>query len=175
MSESDAQAPSRDEAIARIVELLDEADTAMLTTADADGRLLGRPMAYVPGAFDGVLWLFADEAAPEAFDIATRPSVNASFSIPSRGDWVSLSGIAQVVHDDAQAQSLWDDRLEAWFVDGLATSGLVLIRVEVDFAEYWQGPGAAQTLLGSLRAALTRSADDPLLDTEHGSVKLSAR
>lgn len=172
MSEPDGQAPSREESIARIVELLDEADTAMLTTADSDARLVSRPMAYVPGAFDGDLWLFADEASPEALDVLARPLVNASFSVPARGDWVSLSGTARIVRDDAQARALWDDRLEAWFVDGLATPGLVLLGIDVDLAEYWEGPGAAQSLLGSLRAALTRSADDPLLDTEHRSVQL---
>lgn len=172
MTESEAHALTRDEAIARLVELLDETDTTMLTTIDSDGRLVSRPMAFVPGAFDGVLWLFADEASAEVMDIAARSSVNAAFSIPSRGDWVSLSGTAQVLRDDAKARSLWDDRLEAWFVDGLATPGLVLISVDVDLGEYWEGPGSAQSLLGSLRAALTRSADDPLLDTEHRSIEL---
>ncbi|MCU1690153.1 MAG: Pyridoxamine 5-phosphate oxidase like, partial [Jatrophihabitantaceae bacterium] len=52
MTESEAHALTRDEAIARLVELLDETDTTMLTTIDSDGRLVSRPMAYVPGAFD---------------------------------------------------------------------------------------------------------------------------
>lgn len=172
MSESDATAPSREEAITRIVDILDEADTTMLTTTQASGHLVARPMAYVSGAFDGHLWLFADEASPEVRDIAAQPAVNAAFSIPSRGDWVSLSGTAAIVHDDARARSLWDDRLEAWFVDGLSTAGLVLISVDIELAEYWDGPGPAQSLLGSLRAALTRSADDRLLDTEHRSIEL---
>jgi general stress protein 26 len=172
LSESAAASSSRDAAIARVVELLSEADTAMLTTIDGNGRLVSRPMAYVPGAFDGTLWLFADESSPEAQDIAAQPHVNASFAIPARGDWVSLSGAASVVRDDLKAAELWDDRLEAWFVDGLATAGLVLLSIDVDRAESWDGPGSAQTLLGSLRAALTRSADDPLLDTEHHSAEL---
>lgn len=172
MSEPAAQSPSREAAIARIAELLGEADTTMLTTVDDAGRLVARPMAYVAGAFDGLLWLFADEASPEAQHIAARPSVNATFAIPSRGDWISLSGAAQVVQDEAKAAALWDERLEAWFVDGLATPGLALLRVDVELAESWDGPGSAQSLLGSLRAALTRSADDPLLDTEHQSVEL---
>lgn len=172
MSEPEPQAPQREDAIARIVALLDEADTTMLTTVQADGRLVARPMAFVPGAFDGVLWLFADEASPEVLDISARPSVNATFSMPSRGDWVSLSGDAHIVRDDDRARSLWDDRLESWFVDGVATAGLVLISVDVELAEYWDGPGPAQSLVGSLRAALTRSADDRLLDIEHRSIEL---
>lgn len=172
MSVPDQSAPSRDEAITRIADLLAEAETAMLTSVDDAGRLISRPMAYVPGAFDGALWLFTDEASAEARDLAARPAANASFSIPARGDWVSLAGEASIVRDDAVAGALWTDRLLTWFVDGLATPGLVLIRIDVEQAEYWDGPGSAQSLLGSLRAALTRSADDPLLDTEHRSVEL---
>ncbi len=167
-------APHGDRAAAleRVAQLLDGADTAMLTTVDADGDLAARPMALVPRAFDGRLHLFTDEASHEAADIAARPRVGVTVDLSARGDWIALAGEARIVRDDAQARALWDDRLNPWFVDGPDTAGIVLVQVELSRAEYWEGPGAAQTLFGSLRAALTRSADDPLLDVEHAAIDL---
>jgi general stress protein 26 len=175
MSESatPAQGQNHAAALERITHLLSDADTAMLTTVADDGLLDSRPMAFTPGAFDGDLWLFADESSIEAADIAVRSSVNVSFSVPARGDFLSFAGDASLVRDPARARDLWDERLDAWFVDGAETQGLVLIRVDVRRAEYWKGPGTGVlSLFGSVRAALTRSADDPLLDTEHGHIEL---
>lgn len=170
---ADSHAGDQAVALERIARLLRDADTAMLTTVSEDGLLDSRPMAITPGSFDGDLWLFADESSVEAADIAARPQVNVSFSMPSRGDFLSFAGDATLVRDPDRARDLWDERLAAWFIDGIDTPGLLLIRVDVRRAEYWDGPGTGVLpLIGSVRAALTRSADDPLLDTEHGEIQL---
>jgi general stress protein 26 len=62
-------------------QLVGEAETLMLTTVDGEGRVTSRPMAFVPGAFDGGLWLFTDEASPEALGVQAHPQVSAAFAV----------------------------------------------------------------------------------------------
>jgi general stress protein 26 len=159
--------------IEKVAELVKDARIAMLTTVDADGKLVSRPMGLQEVAFDGDLWFFADEASHEVAEIKAHPAVNVSFSNPSHNEWTSVAGNGEIVKDRAKAEELWNPLLNAWFVDGLDTPGLVLIKVHADTAEYWDGPGSkVLTLIGMIRQAITRSTDDKLLDSEHETVQL---
>jgi general stress protein 26 len=63
------------------------------------------------------------------------------------------------VHDRAKAEELWSPVLKAWFPDGLDTSGLTLIKVHAESAEYWDAPhGKVVTLIQyAASAALHRT------------------
>ncbi|MDG6107012.1 pyridoxamine 5'-phosphate oxidase family protein [Dactylosporangium aurantiacum] len=68
---------------------------------------------------------------------------------------MSVAGAADVVHDRAKAEQLWNPFLKGWFPDGLDTPGLTLIRVHAESAEYWDAPnGRAVTLIRYLAAAV---------------------
>ncbi len=146
--------------VQHIAELLDRAQISMLTTMTESGKHVSRPMALQEMEFDGDLWFFCYDDSAKARQIAQHPEVNVSFSNDKHSEWTSLSGQAEVVHDDAKAEHLWSKPLKAWFPDGLETSGIALIKVRVDSAEYWESPASkVRQLIGMARAASTGDPD----------------
>jgi general stress protein 26 len=150
----------RDEAVAKIADLVSDARIGMLTTMTSDGAHVSRPMGLQQVEFDGDLWFFAYDDSDKVAEISAEPSVNVSFSDTKASSWTSVSGTAEIIHDHAKAEELWNPMLQAWFADGLDTPGLTLIKVHADSAEYWDGPSSKVVrLLGMARAAITHDPD----------------
>jgi general stress protein 26 len=144
---------------AKVIELVDRAQSAMLTTMTSDGKHVSRPMAVQEAEFDGDLWFFTYDDSDKARQIAANPQVNVALSNDRKSEWTSIAGTATVVHDRAMAEKLWVKPLEAWFPDGLDTPGLALIKVSGDTAEYWDAATSkVRQLLGMVRAV---GKDDP--------------
>jgi general stress protein 26 len=151
---------TRDDAVAKIAELVSDARIGMLTTMTSTGAHVSRPMGLQQVEFDGDLWFFAYEDSAKVAEITATPSVNVAFSDTKASSWTSVSGRAEIVHDHAKAEELWNPMLAAWFPHGLETPGLTLIKVHADSAEYWDGPSSkAARLVGIARAAITHNPD----------------
>ncbi len=151
---------SNDENSQHVVDLVKDARICMLTTCDADGTLVSRPMGLQETEFDGDLWFFADDGSHKAMEIGANPAVNVSFADSKGSSWTSISGSAQIVRDRQKTADLWSAPLKAWFPDGPETPGLILIKVHADSAEYWEGPGSKVVqLLGMARAAVSKDPD----------------
>jgi general stress protein 26 len=143
----------------RLAELIGEARIAMLTTAEPDGALRSRPLVTLQMDAQGCLWFFTRITSPKALEIASHREVNLSYSDPDRQDYVSVSGLAEFVRDRAQMRALWSASLEPWFPAGLDDPELVLLRVQVRQAEYWDAPQSkVQRLYGLAKAVATRDA-----------------
>lgn len=54
---------------------------------------------------------------------------------------------------------MWAKPLETWFPDGLKTSGLALIKVHADTAEYWDAATSTAKQVLGMKRAIQR--DDP--------------
>ncbi|NAZ87701.1 pyridoxamine 5'-phosphate oxidase family protein [Kineococcus sp. T90] len=134
--------------VQKVAEIIEDIKTCMLTTSTDDGRLVSRPMAVQQVRFDGDLWFATDGDASKVEQIRHGAHVNAAFA--SRDAWLSLAGTAEVVHDAAKAEELWNTALDAWFPDGPRTPGLALIKVHAQSAEYWDTPGGVVTSLIAL-------------------------
>jgi general stress protein 26 len=144
---------------AKVAELVDRAQSAMLTTMTADGDHVSRPMAVQETEFDGDLWFFAYDDSDKARQIALNPKVNVSISNDKKSEWTSIAGTAEIVHDRTKAEQLWSKPLETWFPDGLETSGLALIKVHAETAEYWDAANSKVKQLLGMRKAMKE--DDP--------------
>ena len=141
--------------VAKVAELVKEAGrVAMLTTRAPDGTVMSRPMALQEVAFDGDLWFFARRDSRKVTQIAADPQVNVAIS--SADTWVSVTGTARVVTDDARKNELWNGGVEAWFPDGPDSADIILLHVEGDSAEYWDTPGGrVATALSFVKAKAT--------------------
>lgn len=143
-----------DQAREKVRELVKDTRIAMLTTVDASGRLVSRPMGVQDVELDGDLWFFADETSAKVGEIAHDARVNVSFS--SGSSWLSVSGTASVVRDRERIHELWNAVAGAWFPEGPETPSVVLVRVEADSAEYWDSPGGRlATAISLAKAKLT--------------------
>lgn len=156
---TDHDGPTTLEALTKLGELLRQHHLAMLTTVDASGALVSRPMGVQDVEFDGDLWFFTTLDSHKVAEIQAGSSANASFAGSS--SWVSVSGTAEVVQDQAKIDELWSSTAEAWFPDGPSTPQLCLVRLRAHSAEYWDSPGGRlATAVSLIKAKVTGQAYD---------------
>lgn len=148
----------------RLVELLNDMPIAMFTTFGPDGPRTV-PMARQEVEPDAEMWFISARDTEHTRALTTEPRVALSFS--SRDSWVALSGTAQVVDDDAKLKELWNTFAEAWLPGGPEDPNAVLIRVDVDRAEYWDTPGGK---IASLVSFVKTKLTGDTYDAEHETV-----
>src|SRR5688572_22459546 len=135
--DNDARA---NEDVRKLGELIDGIEVAMLTTRDADGRLFSRPLQTRRVEFDGDLIFFTTANSPKIEQVERDPRVNLTYANPDSQTYVSITGTAFVVRDRAEIESLWSAADRAFF-EGKDDPNLVLLKVRVEAAEYWDSPG----------------------------------
>lgn len=142
--------------IAKLAELIEGIQFAMLTTIDEEGMLRSRPMTTQQTTFDGDLWFFTCGTSPKAYEIATERRVNVSFAAPEDHRYVSISGIARIVRDRAKMEELWNPAYKAWFPKGLDDPDIALLKIDAEKAEYWDSPSSTMVqIFGFVKALAT--------------------
>ena len=165
---------NRAESLRKLGELLKGIRVAMLVTRSGDGTFRARPMAAQEAEFDGTLWFFSAHHSSKVTDLAQSPEVGLVYEDPTGHRYVSLSGRAEVVRDAEKARQMWNPLYREWFPRGLEDPELVLLKVEVSRAEYWDSPGMLGTV-GRIFAGFSgeppsAAADDA--EKMHGTVRL---
>lgn len=126
---------------------------AMLTTENEEGFLHSRPMGTLDASESGALWFFTGRSTLKAREIERHARVNLSYIGGDKETFVSIAGEARLVEDAAKAKAMWNPLMKAWFPQGLDDPDLVLMRVDVDEAEYWDtGSRKMQTLIRFAKA-----------------------
>jgi general stress protein 26 len=144
----------------KVADLVSEIKFAMLTTEEADGTLRSRPMATMQMDANGDLWFFTALSSPKVEEAEHHHQVNLSYMDIGRQDYVSISGIGQFVRDKDRMAQLWSPWIKPWFPEGLDDPNLVLLKVSITQAEYWDAPGgAAKRLYGLAKGIATGNTD----------------
>ena len=124
-------------------DMVENIETAMMTTRRADGHLQSRAMANQKRADGADLWFVAREASAKLADLAHDPHVNLSYYKDSNREWVSVSGIATISRDRGKIRELYAPDWKVWFAEeGDALHGtaddprMVLIGVTVHAAVF---------------------------------------
>ena len=152
-------------------DLVADISVAMLTTIDRHGRLSSRPMTTQQRPFDGFLWFLTDRRTHTVEDLTLHPQVNVSFTHSEDQRYVSCSGEASLVEDRALVREFWQAPFAVWFPQGPDDSDLVLLRVRVDAADYWDTPSSWPGRL--LAFAKTMATGDKSAHGARGHVDLS--
>lgn len=163
MSKKDDDLP--EEPAAKFRALVERIQVAMVTTVETDGSLRARPMAAMLLPEDpGHVYFLTGLSSHKTEEVARDPRVNLTFA--SGGDYVSVSGTADLTRDKALIGRLWSEAHRSWFPKGTEDPEICVFRVLIDYAEYWDPPPAALNLAyGWTKAMLTgRSADGDLGD-----------
>ncbi|GAW48438.1 MULTISPECIES: pyridoxamine 5'-phosphate oxidase family protein [unclassified Nocardioides] len=148
----------------KLVDLVDDMPLAMLTTFGADG-VRSVPMARQEVEPTAEMWFIAARDSAHVRAIQENPAVALTFS--SRDAWVSVTGSAAVVDDDAKLEELWNTFAEAWLPGGPEDPNVVLREVDVERGEYWDTPGGkAASIVSLVKSKLT---GEPY-EAEHGQV-----
>jgi len=82
---------------AKVADLASDIKFAMLTTVDADGELVSRPMAHQEVEADGDVWFFSSRDSRKVEHVQANPHV--AVTLASTSSWVSINGSAAVVED----------------------------------------------------------------------------
>jgi general stress protein 26 len=125
--------PSASEALGEAVKSI---RVAMLTTQEKDGGLRSRPMACA-GLDQDALWFITKEHTPKVAEAQKHQAVNVAFASPEKNAYVSVTGQAQVVHDQKLLQKLWSAELSRWFPKGVSDPDLALLRIDIRHTEHW--------------------------------------
>jgi general stress protein 26 len=137
--------------------LLESFDTAMLITRHDDFDH-ARPMTVAGVDGTSTIWFATSEDAKSA---EIRRDARAAATFQSRKRWVAVSGIAELVKDREKVHELWKPSWRVWFPKGKNDPSIVLLRLTVTDAEFWDNGGAkgiryVLEALEALKALLSR-------------------
>ena len=168
----DRQAPEGDldaEAkIEKLRSLIEGIEVAMLTVVEEDGSPRSMPMYTQPKAkFDGTLWFMTSRSSRKVHEIEDDQHVGLCYVDQKGQRYVSLNGRASVLRDQAKIDELWTPLHLAFWPAGREDPDIVLLKVEVDRAEYWDTPeGRIAQVLGFAKALLTGQPYQPAKNEE---------
>jgi general stress protein 26 len=123
--------------------LIEGIKVAMLTTIGPDGSLRSRPMATLPGEFDGTLWFFTNIDSPKVDEVQLEQHVNVSYDDCEDHRYVSISGRATLVQERQKLEELWTPLLLTWFPLGMEDPQLALLKIVAESWEYWDCQAAS--------------------------------
>ncbi|GGY76391.1 pyridoxamine 5'-phosphate oxidase family protein [Pseudoduganella plicata] len=133
-----------------------EVKFGMFTTSDSEGCLTSRPLTSQQVDEAGTMWFFVSDQEDFTRELPSQPSVNVSFADVDDHLYVSVSGRAELTRDRAKMEELWKPSVKAWFPQGLDDPHLVLLKVSMQSAEYWDtGNSKMVTLFAMAKAAVT--------------------
>lgn len=129
------------DSFAKLASFIHEARVGMFTTTTADGTLHSRPLVTRQvDAAGNALWFLAASNFDKAEALLDAKEVVVSYASPDQKAYVSVSGRAHVVHDQAKARELWTPMTSTRFPKSAEDPRLVLLRVDVESVEYWDAP-----------------------------------
>src|SRR5215216_5493223 len=138
-----APTQTRENALEKLRELVEDIDFCMMTTVDESGDLHSRPMSSNGDIdADGDIWFFTSASSHKVSEIEKLPKVNVSFADPDNQHYVSISGTAQLVRDRNKIEELWRPEFKMWFPEGKDDPEIALLRVNLEKAEYWDSPSS---------------------------------
>ena len=119
-------------------------DIAILSTHTQNGQIANRPMSNNGDVkYDGTSYYFTFEQARTVADIEANKKVALGFTskggIFSDAIYVAVEGVAELIRDKAAFKAHWTGDLDRWFVNGVDTPGIVLIKVKANRITYWEG------------------------------------
>lgn len=136
----------------QLCKLIQNMSVTMLTTVDANGVLISRPMLPLKLDSHGALWFFTDLRSAK---LKQLDAINLNFIDSTRATYVSLSGYGEINSERAFIDRLWTPFVKPWFPDGPESSQLALLKFMPEVAEYWDSAQRKMVRLFSKHAPLT--------------------
>jgi len=157
------------EAIKKLKSLADDIRFCMYTTYQ-NGKIESKPMTPQDIDSNGDIWFFASEKDMASGQELISESVTLIYSDPAKSSYLSISGHAEAVEDEAKKEKLWNPMAKAWFQGGKDDPDLLMIKVITQEAAYWDSGSSKMVVFFSMiKAAVTGSTPD---GGDHGTLDL---
>ncbi|MEM8524860.1 MAG: pyridoxamine 5'-phosphate oxidase family protein [Bacteroidota bacterium] len=141
------------EAQQKVKELIEDIKVAMLVT-ERNGELRSRPMYTAKVEDDHSIYFFTSKDSGKTAEIHADHDVNLAYAHPGKQNYLSISGKAKLVDDQAKMEELWSPMMKAWYPEGLASEGITLLRVEPEQSEFWEANGNSLVQLFQIGKAI---------------------
>lgn len=154
--------------------LIKDIKFGMLTHRHSNGELHSHPLTTQNKSSDegSQLYFFISHKSEMAQSLAQDGDVNVSYADPSADSYVSVSGRAAIVEDQAKKEALFTPMTKAWFPAGATDPNLALLKIDIGHAEYWDVKESKMLQLAKIaKAAIT--GDTPKNLAEHKEMRLS--
>jgi general stress protein 26 len=155
----------------KVVELARSIGTGMLVSHSPEG-LRSRPMSVAEITDQGEIWFLTSMSSPKVAELTKDPHTLVVLAESSR--YLSITGTATVLRDSVKARQLWSESNRVWFKSE-DDPDLVLVRVDPQWAEYWDQSGLNGVKFAA-KAAAAYLKGEPLRDTDdvrsHAKVRL---
>ena len=112
---------------------------AMLTHRHGDGQLHSHPLTTQNKTFDegSVLYFFVPKNGEIVRHVTSDATVNLAYANTGDDSYVSISGQARLLEDQARKEELFTTMAKFWFPGGVTDPNLGLLAVHIVEAEYW--------------------------------------
>jgi general stress protein 26 len=122
-------------------DLLEDIEVAMLTTHAADGSLVTRPLQTLALDGNGELVFFTAASSHKVDELTDIAVFNLASAPPGAQRYASGRGPARIDRDRATIEALWSLPQTVFFPQGKDDPDLVVLRVRVRDAVYWESAG----------------------------------
>lgn len=140
-----------------VYDLIKKHDIGMMTNINEDGNLVSHPMTRQGDIEDDSIWFFSKKNSEKVREILKNRNVNVSFS---DSDYISISGIAEIVDDVKTKQELWSKELDAFYDGGPENDQIILLKVKIDSLEYWTSDNFLKSAFEFAKGVVTGEKSD---------------
>ncbi|RZL62795.1 MAG: general stress protein [Variovorax sp.] len=159
---------------AKLWELIKDTRFGMLTHRHDDGELHSHPLTTQNKSVDegATLYFFIPKDGDIARHVVGDPSVNVAYANTDDDSYVSVTGRATMLDDQAKKEELFNPAAKAWFPGGVTDPNLGLLAVTILNAEYWDVDDSKMVQLFKMaKAAIT--GDTPKNLGEHKKLNVT--
>ncbi|WP_296947632.1 pyridoxamine 5'-phosphate oxidase family protein [uncultured Massilia sp.] len=126
------------DAVKRVKDMVDDAETCFFCTTGATGAANGvRPMSVRQADDAGNLWFLSASDSHKNQELAANPSVKLYFQVGAHAGFLELEGRAEVMQDRTMIKALWNPLLKTWFTEGEDDPRITVIRFAPQAGYYW--------------------------------------
>ncbi len=158
----------------KLEDLIKGIHICMMTTVAADGSMDSRPMA--PQQIDklvesgGVLWFLTRESSEKVEEVQDDRHVTLTFADPGSSKYITFKGKGSVNKDKEKIHELWNSMYKAWFPGGEDDPQIVVMRVDVSTADYWEASSSKLVVYAKYLAAAVTGGSVPVGESGHVQV-----
>ena len=154
--------------------LIKDIKFGMLTHSHSNGELHSHPLTTQNKTGDegNQLYFFISQRSELAKRMAIDNNVNVSYAHPGDDRYVSVSGQASIVDDQAKKDALFTVLAKAWFSGGATDPDLALLVIDIGHVEYWDSKDSKMVQLIKMATAAV-TGNPPNVVTEHKSFTVS--
>ena len=126
------------EAIERIKDIIDDAETGFFITGGGTGDSRGvRPMSVRETDDAGAIWFLSSIDSNKNRELQSNPTVKLFFQAGKHSGFLELDGHAEISQDKARIKQLWNSMLKTWFTEGEDDPRITVIKITPKTGYYW--------------------------------------